>query len=338
MKNRLMTIAIFAVITSFVLAACGGAQPTETSPESVATPVIADSTIIAEGRVEPVRYVNIAFTAGGVVGEVLVNEGDLLSAGDVIARLSNADTLTLNEAQTDAFQRMVEAYEAVRLAQLDVDNFDLYSELRAMTPQEAVQSTYEKLEKARADYEPYKFLNSRNDEKKALDDAWAKYRAAITWTERVSALNNAKSQLESAQHDYDALQDTADLEKLAGTRALLANGELRSPFNGTIAELDIKAGEPAVTGQSAVTVADFSSWVIKTTDLTEIDVVNIKEGQSAVVVLDALPDSSFEATVQSISQTFDEVQGDVVYEVTLLLTSADPAIRWGMTAEVKFAK
>ena len=42
--------------------------------------------------------------------------------------------------------------------------------------------------------------------------------------------------------------------------------------------------------------------------------------------------------VLSISQDFSENQGDVVYEVTVLLTDQNPAMRWGMTAVVKFVK
>jgi protein-disulfide isomerase-like protein with CxxC motif len=36
--------------------------------------------------------------------------------------------------------------------------------------------------------------------------------------------------------------------------------------------------------------------------------------------------------ILSIGQTFAENQGDVVYEVTILLTDTHPAMRWGMTA------
>jgi hypothetical protein len=41
-------------------------------------------------------------------------------------------------------------------------------------------------------------------------------------------------------------------------------------------------------------------------------------------------------TISAIGQTYAENQGDVVYEVTVMLTDTDPAMRWGMTAEVKF--
>jgi HlyD family secretion protein len=75
---------------------------------------------------------------------------------------------------------------------------------------------------------------------------------------------------------------------------------------------------------------------VKTTDLTEIDVVNLREGQPVLVSLDALPDVELKGEILSIGQSYAENQGDIVYEVTLLLNETHPAMRWGMTAAVTF--
>ena len=64
--------------------------------------------------------------------------------------------------------------------------------------------------------------------------------------------------------------------------------------------------------------------------------VNIKEGQPATVVLDAISDLTLNGEVESISKTFAEKQGDVVYEVTVRLNETHPDILWGMTAVVSF--
>jgi multidrug resistance efflux pump len=244
----------------------------------------------------------------------------------------------------------------VRDAQYKLDNFDIPSDFTGMTPSKAVEAMLVKLDKARADFEPYKNLSDRSLEqtqaekntgvvkgtakiyKKALDDAWADYRKAIQWLELESTLQNANSRLILAQRDYDALQDPSFSADTAGTRAALANAEVRAPFPGVITNLDLKVGEFAASGNPVITIADNSQWVVKTTDLTEIDVVNVTDGQPVTVTLDAMPNIELEGNVFSISQNFSENQGDVVYEVTILLTDVDPAMRWGMTAEVKFAK
>ena len=85
-----------------------------------------------------------------------------------------------------------------------------------------------------------------------------------------------------------------------------------------------------------MTVADFSQWLVQTTDLTEIDVVNLEDGQPVTISLDAIPDAQLAGEILSIGQTFAENQGDIVYEVTILLNDTHPNMRWGMTAAVTF--
>jgi multidrug resistance efflux pump len=158
----------------------------------------------------------------------------------------------------------------------------------------------------------------------------------VQWLDLESSVQSAQAQLAQAQKDYASLQDGSFAEDTAGARAALANAELRAPFAGTITNLDLKVGEFTASGQPVVTVADFSSWVVKTTDLTEIDVVNIKEGQPVTLTLDAIPGVTLKGYVLSIGQNYSERQGDIVYQVSVLLTDKNPAMRWGMTAKVHF--
>jgi multidrug resistance efflux pump len=136
-----------------------------------------------------------------------------------------------------------------------------------------------------------------------------------------------------AEAQYEAAR--ANLE---AARAVLADVELTAPFAGTIAGLKVKTGESVSPGQVAASLADFSSWIIKTTDLTELDVVNIAEGQAVLVALDAFPEDVLNGKVQLIGQNYSEKQGDVVYEVTVELIDSLPDMRWGMTTVVKFAE
>lgn len=344
------------VLLAFVIsvAAC---SPAPATPEATPIPVVeADNTIIAEGRLEPIHYTELALNASGLVSEVLFKEGDQVAAGDVIARVESNEAQTLESAQDKAAQELIAAFQEVRDAQFKLDNFDVPNEFKGMTPNEAVDAMLVKLNKAREDFEPYKNTSERNLQltdaekdsgviegtaknlKKVLDDAWSHYRKAIQWLDLETTLRNANYRLELAQKDNKALLDPSFSEDTAGTRAKLASAELRALFPGVITSLDLKTGEFAASGQPVVTIADTSKWVVKTTDLTEIDVVNIAEGQPVIITLDALPDVELSGNVLSISQNFAENQGDIVYEVTILLTDVNPAMRWGMTAEVKFAE
>jgi len=360
MKTK--NIVFFVIVLGLLLTACGAGGTPATEAAAVPT-VLADKTIISEGRVEPVRFVEIGFNASGLVSEVLVKQGDPVTAGQVIARLKNNDAQTLETAQAAVARELADANEALRAAQYALDVFDIPSDLRKLTADEAARVTLEKLEQARKEYEPYKYINEnakkdttdRNKDckikngiekctnmgryyEKVLDDAWADYHKAIQWLDRQSALEKAQTRLAEAEKNFSALQNGANPEEIAGTLASLADAELRAPFPGTVARLDLKVGEPASVGTTVVTIADFSKWAIKTTDLTEIDVVNIKQGQNVTITLDALPNVKLTGTVDEIGQTFSEKQGDIVYEVTIILNDTNPAIRWGMTAEVKFER
>ncbi len=341
------------VMPSLILAACApGAAPTPTAvPVSTSK---AAAVVVAEGRVEPIRFAEIALNASGLVSEVIQKKGDAVGAGQVIARLENGQAKTLELAQADALQQVTKSYEAVRDAQYDLDNFDVPSDLRDLTPRQAVELTLDRLNAARDAFEPYKYIGDKQLElteaekdnpvlrntpkrlKKALDDAWNKYRKAVQWLQYDSALQDAQTKLAQAQKDFDSLHDVSLAEDTAGIRAALANAEVRAPFAGTITNLDLKVGEFAASATPVVTIADLSSWVIKTTDLTEIDVVRIKEGQPVTLTLDALPDVTLKGYVLSIAQNYAEKQGDIVYEVTVLLTDKQPSMRWGMTAQVNF--
>ena len=353
MKSIKFITIVSILALSLFLSACGAGTSTKPTPTAVAT-VKADNVIISEGRVEPIHYAEIALNSSGLVSEVLSKEGDQVKAGQVIARLQNSQAETLESAQANALKQLTVAYQGVRDAQFKLDNFDIPGDLVAMTPPQAVQFTLDKLNAARDDFEPYKNLSDKQlkltaseedngviknlakQTKKRMDDAWEKYRKAVMWMDLDSAVETAKAQLVQAQKDYDSLQDPSFAEDTAGTRAALANAEIRAPFAGTLTNLDLKVGEFVASGTPVITVADLSSWVVKTTDLTEIDVVNLSEGQAVDLTLDALPNVTLKGNILSIAQNYTEKQGDIVYKVTVLLTDNNPSIRWGMTAQVKF--
>ncbi len=364
------------ILLALLLTACGSATAT---PEPTPIPVVeADDTIIAEGKLEPIRFTEVSLNASGLVSDLPVEEGDKVVAGDVLAVIQSEEAQTLEDARAKAMTELTAAYQEFRDAQSRLDDFDVPARWAEMTPTEAVADSLVKLNVAREEFEPYKHLDEKylkygeekpdfsemtpgeideyltyqewakyhieerpksgipGNKKKALDEAWQLYRVAIRWLELESNYQNAQVRVANAEADFNALEDTDFSLDTAGLRAILANAELRAPHAGVITNLDLKVGEFATSATPVVTIADTSKWIVKTTDLTEIDVVNLDEGQPVTVKLDALPGKEFKGHVLSISQEFSENQGDVVYEVAILLTNLDPAMRWGMTAVVTF--
>src|SRR5512143_2396417 len=98
MKQKLL---IALVGLCLVLSACSaGAQGAEPTPQVIPT-VIADSTIIAEGRLEPLRDAEIAFTASGIVSDVLVEEGETVQKGQSLIRLGDNNDSQYAAAQLE---------------------------------------------------------------------------------------------------------------------------------------------------------------------------------------------------------------------------------------------
>lgn len=159
MKTKIIPTILF--ITALVLSACGASAQAAQEPAATLPPIKDSSGIIVEGRIEPIRFTQVALNANGLVSEVLAKEGDTVEAGQVIARLENGQAQTLEIARAAALQKLNSAYEAVRDAQFKLDNFDVPTDFSDLTPLEAVSQTLEKLTAARAAYEPYKNLESQ---------------------------------------------------------------------------------------------------------------------------------------------------------------------------------
>ena len=87
MKNNVLKYVVLFVVVAIFVVACGG-QPTEAVEP--ADEIVSSSSVIAEGRLEPVQGTNLTFQARGVVEEVFVKAGDTVSQGDVLVQLSNA--------------------------------------------------------------------------------------------------------------------------------------------------------------------------------------------------------------------------------------------------------
>ena len=378
MKKSLLSIFISL---AFLLTACGESNTPAPTVEPVQE---TSSVVVAEGTLLPDPSVELAFAQPGILAEVLVTEGDLVTEGQVIARLENIEVLqaevalaeevyllaeqTFKTSEATALKDLSDAHEALRIAQLEFDNFDIPSDLRDMGTREALTYTYAKLEEARTNFEPYKYLEERlewemrNDKpenpkvyrstakiyKKRLDDAWADYRKAIQWTELEANLEAAKANVENAQGEFDNLIAGENAEHMAvaqaqlesaranldATRAALANSQLRAPITATVLSLDLLVGETVNAGIPVAYLGNTNHWMVETKDLAEIDAADVAFGDTVTVKLDAFPDEEFSGTVTKIDPVGKLYLGDMTYQITVTLDEADLRFMWNMTATV----
>jgi multidrug efflux pump subunit AcrA (membrane-fusion protein) len=173
---------------------------------------------------------------------------------------------------------------------------------------------------------------------------------AIEIADKTARYELAKAKYDQAKKDLESLKGGIDPDQLdaaesrvnqakaalAAAEAALADLSLTAPIDGTVVKIDLKVGENVPLGKVAAIMADYSRWTVETTDLTEIDIVKVKEGQKVKVVLDAIPDLTLDGVVESIANVYEEKQGDITYKVTIAIEDKDPRMRWGMTAQVSF--
>ncbi|MEM7128002.1 MAG: HlyD family efflux transporter periplasmic adaptor subunit [Chloroflexota bacterium] len=116
----------------------------------------------------------------------------------------------------------------------------------------------------------------------------------------------------------------------------LSETELRAPFAGTVASVDVSLGEQLAGGAGVIQLADLQNWQIETEDLTELQIVNVQPGSVARITFDALPDVEIAGTVNRIRLVGEDNRGDIVYTVIVAPDNLDDRLLWNMTAVVTF--
>jgi HlyD family secretion protein len=388
-KSYIIVLSLGLLILA--LAGCslfeGSAEPTAQPTDAVPT-VTAGSGVISEGRVVPRQDRTLVFQGVGEVAEVLVNTGDTVEAGQVLARLANREqaeaalstaNLELESAQqayddlvrladlahAQAWQSLLEASQtriaASRLWE-EVDTDETQQEIDDAEVE--VADAKKVLDDAQENFDKYQDLPDDNDTRTEAEDeleqAQLDYDEAVRKRdELVNARDKAQADLlaaqsaeAEAQHTYDQSESGPDPDHLALAEARLANAEaqaaaaqaaldlrdLKAPFAGTIADVNIIPGQVVSSGTWAFVLVDFSEWYVETTDLTEMEIVKVYEGQAVSLVPDALSDIELSGEVVEISQVSGVQSGDVVYTVRILLSDPDPRLLWGMTVEASFSE
>ncbi len=371
MKKNILKFVTLTALFALILSACGAAQETAAT-ETPVEETLSSGDVIAEGRLKPVRAANLTFQARGVVEEVSVQVGDVVSEGDVLARLSNAgaaeaqlllaqnayDTLLRNESGDRA--KLWEAYMNAQIARADAEkeweDFDTDAVDDRIEDIEAeIEDLKDELKDAQDEFDKYKDLSDDNSKRKTAEDDLESAQEALnakireleeetrSRDEIKAAYDAALAAEAEAKYQYEISLDGPNADQLAIAKAnldaaqdALSNYVIVAPFSGVVADVNIKAGEQVGADTRAVSVADFSQWYVETTDVTELEVVDIRVGQAVTIRPDALPDLELNGTVTEISNAFTQSGGDILYTVRIRVDGSDERVKWGMTVETIF--
>jgi len=261
------------------------APEVETTTVALVSPAQAQQLLVATGYVVPQRKANVAPRIGGRVAKILVDDGSVVKAGQVIAVLEDAEyRAQLLQAQAD------EKAARARVKRAEVDLLDAqraYGRERALhdqgfsTPQ-------------------------------ALDQATAR-------------LDGSKAALAAANAEAAAARARVELARVSLDNCYMRapfSGRITQKLTdvGEIVFGAMSAGAGPNAGIASL--ADFSSLMVEA-DVNESQVARLKSGTPAEIVLDAFPDKRYRGRVHEVRPRVDRAKATVTVKVAFVDPAAD---------------
>jgi multidrug resistance efflux pump len=174
---------------------------------------------------------------------------------------------------------------------------------------------------ARAEFEAAQSaVKLAEGELKAAQDKLDQIKAPAPWEN----INLAESQLEQAE------------AALTGVKQKLTKTKLVASCEGTVTDLKKQEGELVMSmiKDPVVTLMCKEKFQLEI-DIPEIDIAKIDTGDSAEILLDALPGQIFSGKVANIDPAETVIQGVVYYKVIIIPQETKEKIKSGMTANVE---
>jgi len=144
----------------------------------------------------------------------------------------------------------------------------------------------------------------------------------------LSDLDNARTTMESAKANYNAMKNRLEQAELK-----LSYTKLRAPMNGSISNLNIHKGENVTTAMSIASISSTGSIEVPISIPGSL-IDNLKEGQKCTVIFDALKGKTYKAEVIEVSHASN--QRTTTFPVVVRITERSKRVHPGMSATVKF--
>ena len=372
--RRLSWIVLLVIVAAgayFFLRGDAGSQDSAELADQYQTALVErgplEVTVRVTGNVEARADAALSFDTSGVVEAVLVEAGEMVQAGQVLARL-DGETQRIAVEQAELAVQIANLNLAsledgpderdVEVAQAAVNSaWAAFVELRdGSVTQEQVAAAELRYEQAMAanDAAEQASRDALRTEASLAQVGQASFNAEIARLQMEQlregpsreVLNSAQAQVAQAQARLRQVQAgprQADFDRAAITvrqaesqleRAQQAFEDtvLRAPFDGWVHRVNIQVGGiVAPGGLAAVELYDLSELNVMV-EVDEIDVVSVQPGQPVELAFDALGSRVFRGEVTRIAEVATRSGGVISYDVTLRLVDEDPAIKMGMTA------
>lgn len=291
--------------------------------------------ILVSGNIE-VTTVQVSFKIPGKVAERLVDEGEMVKTGQVVARLESRDfdnEVSLRRADLQAvnaeLNELLAGSRKEEIAQAEAALASVQAEAKRLADdyrrQEALFSRgvipQQKLDAAKAAHE-----SSRAQARQAAESL-----ALVRKGPRRERIDRARARREESE------------AALAIATTRLGYTDLASPVSGMVLAKNIEPGEQVAAGTPVVTVGVLNSvWV--RAYINETDLGRVKLGQKARVTTDTWPGKGYDGAVTFIASEAEFTPKNVqtqkervklVYRVKITIPNPNMELKPGMPADAE---
>ena len=297
----LVVIALFFTGSMFWLYSKNIQDPVVYTTEKPTTGTIIKKTV-ATGSIVPKEEVLIKPNISGIIDEIYVEAGQVIKAGDLIAKVKVVPNVTsLNSAQSN------------------------------------ISSSRTQVETARIGFENQKSIYNRQKElfEKGVISANEFDTARSLFDQAQQRLKQEQVSLTAASQNYDIIK-TGTTSGMGAS----ANTEIRATVSGMVLDVPVKTGNQVIEannfndGTTIATLADVDMMIFEG-KVDESEVGKIKEGLPLVITVGALQDKTFNADLDYIAPKGISENGAIQFEIKGTMKKPDTTdtfIRAGLSA------
>jgi multidrug resistance efflux pump len=279
------------------VATAAAASAQDAATKDVPGPDAVPDWLAAPGRVEPIsEEMRLGFDIAGKIRVVLVEEGDTVRQGQVLARLF-ADDLS---ARVEAAEKNLASLEATLEKVLAGSR-----EMERKEAKAAVDEAKAVLDVARVENERRRQLLAKDV--LAKEEADRARREYIVAGERLEAAKQHFHLVDDPSREEDVKKAMADVAEaraqLAEAQAQAEKASIRSPIDGVVLRKHRRAGEMVSIAfdTPVMTVGDISRLRVRA-DVDERDIGRLAVGQKAYCLAEAYGDRKFSGIVTRVAK------------------------------------
>jgi len=292
-----------------------------------------DTVLKVSGNIEA-HESSVGFKVQGRLVELLIEEGQLVKAGDLIAKIDQTDYL--QQVQID--EANVKNREAELKLSLSGSRIQ-----EKKSAEQAVVDAQAALELSKADFKRYQALYEKDEVSAQVRDSYS------------ASLKRAKATYERTKENLDMVNEGVRKEQIAINEATVHTARqalglakihldytsLFAPMSGVALVRHAEIGEIMASGTPVVTIADLDHLWLRGY-VSETDIGKIKLGQPVDIKSDTFPGKSYKGKVSFISSQAEFTPKSVethkervtlVYRVKIDLDNSTHELKPGMPAD-----